>query len=533
MTRLESEPTPKIPEQVLALKANAADEPTFQQNILSTAKGGSISFAGRMFEYTIRFIFSIVVARVIGAEQYGLYTLGLTIVPIASMLALMGLQTGVVAFLAPAIREKDDARIWGIVQVCTGIPTLLSVVFGVILFVFAEPVAVLGFHEPRLVPLLQIVSVSIPLDAIGFIAYQIIISYKQPKFSVLANNVILPLAKLLLTVGFLALGLGVFGIVLAHVLASALGLALILYFVKSLLPMKRSIGSAKRNTGQLLRYSLPVHLGWVLNAVRGTLETLVLGFVGLTTGVGIFAVASRLSSLGTLFFLSIGNISTPMIAEFYSRGELGQLKKLYQTTTKWVLMFNIPLFLTFVLFSKPLLAIFGGDFMNGEVALIVLAVGNLVYTGTGLGANILDMTNHTKFNSANSVFMVIVTIATDLLMIPRWGVIGAAAASSISTVIVNIVCLIEVYGLLKMQPYTFAIFKPILAGAVTAAISFFIGQFLVLPSLLGLFVGAGILWGTYTLILARLGLSQEDLMIISRFRSRIKLLIPVSRSAAK
>jgi O-antigen/teichoic acid export membrane protein len=515
------------------MENKAATDQTFQKNMLATAKGGSISFAGRMFEYAVRFIFSIVVARAIGAEQYGLYVLGLTIVPIASMLALMGLQTGVVAFLAPAIREKDDAHIWGIVQVCGGIPAFLSILFGAALFMFAEPIAVLGFHEPRLVALLQIVSVSIPLDTLGFIAYQIIISYKQPKYSVLANNVILPLAKLLLTIGLLALGLGVFGIILAHVLASALGLALILYFVNSLLPSKRSLLSARRNTAELLRYSLPVHLGWVLNAVRGTLETLVLGFVGLTTGVGIFAVASRLSSLGTLFFLSVGNISTPLIAEFYSRGELEQLKKLYQKTTQWVLMLNVPLFLTFVLFSKPLLAIFGGDFTNGEMALIVLAVGNLVYTGTGLGANILDMTHHTRINSANSVFMVFITIASDLLLIPHWGVIGAAAASSFSTVIVNIVCLVEVQALLKMQPYGRDTYKPILAGFITAAITFVINQILVLPSFLSLVIGASILWGTYALILARLGLAEEDLLILTRFRARVKWMLPFSGSAAK
>jgi O-antigen/teichoic acid export membrane protein len=90
---------------------------TFQQSILFTAKGGSISFTGRIFEYVIRLVFSVLVARVIGAEQYGLYTLGLVVTPIASMLALLGLQTGVVAYLAPAIQKKDEAHIWGIIQV--------------------------------------------------------------------------------------------------------------------------------------------------------------------------------------------------------------------------------------------------------------------------------------------------------------------------------------------------------------------------------------------------------------------------------
>jgi O-antigen/teichoic acid export membrane protein len=274
-------------------------------------------------------------------------------------------------------------------------------------------------------------------------------------------------------------------------------------------------------------------LGWVLNTVRGTLETLVLGFVGLTTGVGIFAVAGRLSSLGTMFFLAVGNISTPIIADFHNRGELGQLKKLYQTTTKWVVMFNIPLFLFLVLFSKPLLSIFGSDFIYGAPALIVLAIGNLVYTGTGLGANILDMTNHTKINSANSAILVIVTIASDLLLIPRWGVIGAAAASAFSTVIVNVVCLIEVYALLKMHPYELAILKPILAGLIAAATTFLLNHYFVLPSLLLLFVGGTVLWGIYALVLFIVGFSEEEMLVINAFRARLKLLMPLIKSVPK
>lgn len=520
--------TQPIPDIEISESCTSSDK-TYQQNILTTAKGGSISFIGRTFEYIVRFIFSILVARAIGAEQYGLYTLGLTIVPILSMLALLGLQTGVVAYLAPAIRENDEKKIWRIIQISAGIPALLSIFFGVVLFILSEPIAIQGFHDPRLITLFQIVSVSIPMDAISFIAYQIIISYKKPQYSVLAHNVVLPVAKLLLSMGFLALGMGVVGIILAHVIASAFGFILIIYYVNSLFSLKRPITPTKQMTVELLKYSLPVHLGWVLNIIRGTLETIVLGFVGLISGVGIFAVAARISSLGTLLFLSVGNISTPLIAEFHNRGEMEQLERLYKTTTKWVLMFNLPLFLTFVFFSKPILSIFGGDFTNGSTALIVLAVGNLVYTGTGIGANILDMTNHTKFNSINSAILIVVTITTDLLLIPRWGVIGAAAASSFSTVIVNLICLVEVYILLKIRPYGREIIKPLIAISITTVILLLINPFLTLPTFWNLVVGGLILWSIYTLILSRLGFSEEDLLIFSKLRSRAISLNPFRR----
>lgn len=532
MAELEVEAAVQGTQSTGGASANSAMDEAYKKNILITAKGGSISFMGRVYEYAIRLVFSIVVARILGAEQYGLYTLGLTIVPILSMLSLLGLQTGVVAFLPPAIREKDEAKIWGIVQVSAGIPALLSVTFGVLLFLLAEPIATLAFHEPRLVLLLRIVSISIPLDAIGFICYQTIISYKKPEYSVIANNLVLPSAKLVFTLVFLALGLGVAGVISAHVLASALALLLIIIFVFRLLPGKAYFQQAKRNTKELLRYSLPVHLGWVFNIIRGTLETIVLGIVGLTAGVGIFSVAQRLSSLGTLFFLSVGNIATPIVTDFYSRGEMAQLKKLYQTTTKWVVTFNFPLFLTFVIFSKELLSIFGADFTLGSTALVIMAVGNLVYTGTGIGINILDMTNHTKYNSANSAFLIVVTIISDLLLIPRWGVLGAAAASSLSTVIVNIVCFVEVYVLLKMHPYRLDIFKPLIAGAITAAAAVVLNRYYIaLPLLLHLALGIGTLYAIYILLIALFGLSEDDLLILRSFRSRFARILSLGKQS--
>ena len=137
------------------------------QDFLTAAKGGSISFVGKLFEYAVRFAFSIIVARTIGAEQFGLYTLGFTVVSIASMLALLGLQTGLVRFLPPAIRQKDDASIWGIIQVCGGLPALLSLALAVGVILLADPLASMAFHEPRLAPVLRLISLSIPLDTLA------------------------------------------------------------------------------------------------------------------------------------------------------------------------------------------------------------------------------------------------------------------------------------------------------------------------------------------------------------------------------
>lgn len=503
------------------------------QDILTAAKGGGIAFAGKLFEYVVRFAFGILIARTVGVEQYGLYTLGITVSLIASNMAMLGLQVGMVRFLPPVIREKDDKSIWGIIQICLGLPGFFSLFLAAGLFLLADPLNALMFHDPRMTPLLRLVSLMIPLDTLAFMAYVITISYKQPKYNVIANNILTPLLKLMLAAGFLALGLSTKGVLISQIIASAVGLAVLIYFVNTLFSLRRAFGSARQHIAPLLRYSLPVQLGWMITTLRSTFSTLVLGFLGLTTGVGVYTAASRFSLIGSMFYLSVGNISTPIIADLHSQGKSFLMKAYYQTTTRWMVMFNLPVFLTSVLFAKQLLWIFGDDFTAGAPSMMIMAVGTLVYTATGVGANILDMTDHPTINTINSVVMVIVTIILNLLFIPPLGVIGAAIASTVSTVVVNVLCLVEVWVILGMQPYNFSFIKPIAASLAAALVTLILNHFLHLPVLLQLMVGCSALWFIYASVLYLLKFSPDDQIVLGRFLSRLQSKLPKTQDVSQ
>lgn len=492
------------------------------QDILTAAKGGGVSFAGKIFEYIIRFAFGIFIARVVGLEQYGLYTLAITVSLVATNIAMLGLQTGLVRFLPESIREKDDKTTWEIIQVSIGIPLIFGLVLALGLFFLADNLAVLLFHDLRLAPLLRISSLLIPLDTLATLSYVITISYKQPKYSVITDNILAPVMKLLLAASFLAIGLSTKGIIIAQIISSTTALVVLLYFVNSLFPLIRPLGSTFKHFGKLMRYSLTVYWGWIVNTLSATFTTLALGFVGLASGVGVYTAASRFSLIGSMFYLSIGNISTPIIADLYSQGNTAQLKAYYQTTARWLITFNLPVFLTSVLYAKPLLSLFGDDFTTGFASMIILAIGTLAYTSTGLGANTLDMTDHPKVNSINSVILVTILIILNILLVPRYEVIGAALATSISTVLINLICLVEVWVLLRVQPYNRHLLKPLLAGLIAGLVAVIINRFLPLPYLLQLVVGGGMLWFVYFGMLLLFKLPQEDMVIVESTLAKIR-----------
>ena len=503
------------------------------QNILTAAKGGGISFAGRIFEYVVRFVFGVLIARVIGVEQYGLYTLAITVSLIASNIAMLGLQTGMLRFLPPSIQQKNDEFTWEIIQISVGLPLIFSIILSLGLHILADSVASLLFQDPRMVPLIKIVCLLIPLDTIGFLVYSITISYKQPKFSVMANNILAPLVKLVLAAAFLAVGFSANGVLFAQIIAGTASLLVMIYFVNSLFPLKRKVGVSKAQIKKLINYSIPVYLGWIVNTLKATFTTLTLGFLGFASGVGIFTAASRFSLIGSMFYLAIGNISTPIFADLHSQGKSLQIKAYYQTTARWLFIFNLPVFLTSIFFAEPLLWIFGDDFTSGAVSMTILAFGTLAYTSTGLGANILDMTDHPKVNTINSIIMVIVLITLNIIFVPRWGVIGAALATAVSTFLINIFCLIEVWFLCGIQPYNQSFLKPLIAGFTASLFTITLNLYFNLSYIPQLILGGGLLWSVYIIGLFILKFNHQDLLVLEKVINRGKRKFSIRNNLAK
>ncbi|OQY20913.1 MAG: hypothetical protein B6I34_08050 [Anaerolineaceae bacterium 4572_32.1] len=343
------------------------------------------------------------------------------------------------------------------------------------------------------------------------------------EYKVYAEDITLNLLKLVLSVGLLIAGLSVMGAMTAHVISLTVTMLLLFYFVHRLIPLNRPLSGAKRNSAEMLRFTLPLYLSRLLSKFSGSIETLVLGSFNIMSEVGIYTTALRLSSIGSLFHYSLQRIAVPMISDLHDRGKLGELNRVYQVMTKWGMTFNLPIFLTITIFAKPLLAIFGSDFVAGANGLVILAFGTLFNASTGVCGSIVTMTGHSKLTFANSIIYLGTNIALDLLFIPQWGGLGAALAVTLSGILINVLRLIEIFTLLRIWPYDRSFLKPLTAALISAGATFLINKQLMLlvPSLLQVAIGTLLLWSIYTLAIVLLKLSEEDRLILGRLWGRL------------
>jgi O-antigen/teichoic acid export membrane protein len=500
-----------------------ASDKTPKKGILTAAKGGGITFFGSLVEYAFRFVFSIVLTRSIGAEQFGLYNLALTVVAFAAVFADLGLPHGVVRFVPIFIQERDEDGLWGLLQSTTTLVGVIGLFFAIGLFVLADPLAEQVFHEPSLAPLLRLTSIAGPLTALAPTAVAATRGFKQMHYKVYAQDVAFQTVKLLLTVTLLGLGLGVSGALMAHIIASAVAIGLLFYFLHRLFPLNRPLRSARWDLGSLLRFSLPLYLGQLVGQFGGDIATLLVGVMDTAVSVGIYAVAFRVSAVGSMFLLSISLVAMPIVSELYHQRDYAQLDSLYQTATKWSLSFNLPFFLTVMLFARPLLSIFGSDFGTGAPSLIVLSFGILADAAIGIPGVLLSMTGRSKLHLLNSMVAVITTVVFGLLLIPRWGVFGAAIATASSLFLDNALALVEVFILLRLWPYNRGFVKPLVASLMAAAMTFGVNRWIPagLSFSFSLVFNIAFLWLSYAMGLMLLGISEEDKLILSTLKARL------------
>jgi O-antigen/teichoic acid export membrane protein len=503
----------------LAFSKTSDQDSTPGQDIVTAAKGSGIIFAGQLFEYASRFLFGLVLARSVGAEGYGFYSLGDTLASTISMFALLGLPSGVIRFLSTALREGDEERVWGILQVAIALVGAFSLLLAVGAFGLSDWIAQRLFHEPAAVPVLRLASVWAPLTAMGLLLAAATRGFKRMRYQVYANSIAFNVIRIVLTVVVLGVGLGVPGVFVANAVAGAITVGLLLYFLNHLFPLRRPLRAARRNTRQLLSFSLPLFLSQVIRQLRSQIELLILGMLGTVTSVGVYGAALRIQMVGTALLFAVQTSAMPIIADLHHRGKHAQLRRLYRTLTKWAFSFNLPFFLTTVLFAEPILAVFGREFTAGIPVLIIAALGTLIGAATGICSVIINMTGHSKLSFYNAVASLVLRLTLDVLLIRAWDMVGAAVATGLVIVIMGFVLMIEVRWLLGSWPYDLTFFKPVAAGFVAFVVGLVMAR--LVPAERNLFylvLDVGLLWVSYAGVTLLLRLSEEDQMVVDRIK---------------
>jgi O-antigen/teichoic acid export membrane protein len=213
-------------------------------------------------------------------------------------------------------------------------------------------------------------------------------------------------------------------------------------FIADLLARKalRPFASAipRYNTSRWFASVIPLFSISVLTLVNTRIDLFVLSFLANTEAVGLFSVVGRVMVLMSFVMGVFTATFAPRIGTFNeARDRLG-LQRQLTVLSRTALAVSAPIAVALLIFGTQVLGLFGKAFEAGELALQILIAGQLVNVVCGAVGMVLNMTGHEHIALRGMILTGLLNLTLDLLLIPEFGINGAAAATTASLIAANV-----------------------------------------------------------------------------------------------
>jgi O-antigen/teichoic acid export membrane protein len=218
----------------------------------------------------------------------------------------------------------------------------------------------------------------------------------------------------------------------------------------------------------------------------------------------------------------------PRIVVQHARGDRATLGTMLKRVTYWNVVLTLPVFAALLLLSRPLLGLFGGAYEKGAAALTLLAAGQLVNAATGPLGQMINMSGRPYITMLNNAFVAALNVGLCLVLIPRYGVTGAACATVASITLVNLIKLVQVRVIFGVHSFDSRTVRALAVAALAIGVASPVAFAPAWPNDLAEVVAAGfVLVATYVAGFWALATSAEEREFV---RVRVRRAAP-SRAA--
>lgn len=426
----------------------------FRRRIGTISHQSAVYFAGTALTAGAAYFFKIFLARALGAEALGLYALGMSVVGFLGLFNALGLPPAAARFVSQYKSLRQFPRLGEFLRASLGVLCAGNLLMGSAMLLLGPWIARHFYHIGLSRSYFFFFALIMLAGVLSTFLGQVMAGYQDVARRTLITHFIGTPATMLFAVLLISLGLGLRGYLAAQAVSGSLVVILLAVVVWKMTPLPaRSAAGFGRVEKEVVTFSAAAFGIAAIEFALSQADKVVLGHYLDPAQVGIYAVASALVAFMPIALQAVNQIFSPMIAELHATGNHLLLQKLYSTLTKWILIFTLPLALAMVSCARPLMAIFGRGFEAGVAVLIIGAAGQLFNCGVGSVGFLLQMSGHqyqlVKIEACNAVLLILLSV----LLVPRLGIAGAAAASGIAVIATNVWSLIAVRRRLNLFPY--------------------------------------------------------------------------------
>ncbi|KPV91504.1 Polysaccharide biosynthesis protein [Pseudoalteromonas sp. P1-30] len=387
-----------------------------------TAINAAIALAIRVFGAGMAFIFNLIIARQLGAEQAGYFFLSFAVAMLLSAVARLGFDNTVLRFTGASANNGLTVKSILLFALRYSLP--FAVAIAMILYLAAPFIADVLFNKPLMTQSLKYIAPAIVGLSVVFIVAMSLQARQKLVASIPCQNIahffLCGAAVIVLNINTASLAL------LYLSLSLSLSASFFYWFaVKNL--------NTAGNTVSSREFWQSARPNWIIILMSQAVQwsaPIIIGVYLVAEQVAFFSVAQRIALLTSFILMAINLVVAPKFAAFKAKNDMEGIRKTALFSVRLLVLSAMPIVLFMLLLPEFLMGLFGEQFKQGAVILQILVLGQAVNVITGSVGFLLQMTGNERDMRLVTIISGCGVLVSVPLFTSLYGVIGAAAATA-------------------------------------------------------------------------------------------------------
>lgn len=410
-------------------------------------KGSSSAFLFRVAGLGVGYLLTLIIAQKYGAATLGIYSLSITLMSMLAMLGRLGLDSFIIRFIAEYTSKGQYDLVGDIYKKSVKLIIPLGLFISLVIFLISPFLARIFFDNESM-------SIHFKLSAIGILPLSLLILnsaaftglkkismstfLQYVSIAIIAVPLLAVCSFFIMTRAEIPLSAYLAGIIFSAILSQY-------FWSRRTKPECDDKGKYGRlQIGDMLKIALPMLLSSSMQYSMLWINTAMIGIMGTEKDVGIFSVAMKIAFLPGITLFAIKSIAAPKFAELHAAEAADDLASVVYKSSKMIFWLSVPMLVILLISPSFFMGIFGEEFKAGSLALTLLLIGSFINAFSGSVGSLMQMTG--KHNVFQLIVFIgtIVNIAMNVVLVPLYGINGAALATLACYTIWNMASVIYV-----------------------------------------------------------------------------------------
>ena len=440
------------------------------------AKGGIFLFFGIFLSTTILTIYSILIARLLGPDNYGLYTIIMIIPNFFIIFGDLGISPSLTRYISKYNKEGKKNELLEIMLNGILLKIIITFLLMIIIIIFSNSLGILILNRSNIKYLIKLTSLYLLGLTMMNTLNSIFLGLDKTKNNGLLTN-IQAILRTIISPILIILGFGVagvlYGIGFGFIFAAIIGMLFIMKYYYDNKSDEYNIKILnKSQIKEILFYGIPIYFSTIIQNAEVQSRNLFMTYNTTNADIGNYATAINFSVFINVLTYSITSVIFPAFSKLNINEEKQTIENILKLSVKYATLLVIPTAIMLVVVSKNIIYILYGH--NYIKASFFLSIYLISYLSIGFGNNIiqplLNSQGDTKMTLSIYVINLLVSICISYFLVPKYKILGILIAIICSQIISTFFGLIILYKKYKITISYVSTFKIILLSILTGLV---------------------------------------------------------------